>query len=305
MPDAAPTLLVKLVPLKSANADNAGTQAYDHLPLSQKTAAILKNVFLSAVVPQLQGAAMVQATRETAGSSALVNELAELLVATDQTATLDLIQHLVELGGTIGPLSATLFEPAARVLGDLWSEDQCSEFDVTLGLCRMQTAVRLLNAGSLGALPSRLPKPLVLIVPEPGELHQLGAALDSSVLRDAGWAPHTEFPGDDDALHEILSATWFDVLDLSLSAAFRRDQLLARMTRTIAQARRASRNPALVVVVGGRVFVEEKAAGQAVGADHANTTALNVNKSILKTIGLARTSTGTCTVLAEAVPTPA
>jgi predicted fused transcriptional regulator/phosphomethylpyrimidine kinase len=37
--------------------------------------------------------------------------------------------------------------------------------------------------------------------------------------------------------------------------------------QTIALARQASRNPALVVVVGGRIFAEEAGAGQAVGAD--------------------------------------
>jgi len=168
-------------------------------------------------------------------------------------------------------------------LGDLWNDDLCSEFDVTLGLCRLQTAVRALDPGVLAALPT-LPPPVVLIAPEPGELHQLGAALDSDVLWRAGWAPHDATPADDQALQDLLAATWFDVLDLSLSTAFRREDRLARFGATIEGARRASRNPALVVVVGGRVFVEEYGAGAEVGADYANHTASRVDRAILRSL---------------------
>jgi hypothetical protein len=132
-----------------------------------------------------------------------------------------------------------------------------------------------------------------LIAPEPGELHRLGAALDCSVLENAGWSPHCEYPSDDGALDELVSGTWFDVLDLSLSTAFRREHAMPRLAETIAQARRASRNPGLVVVVGGRMFTEEKAAGRAVGADGANASSLNLNRSILRTLTAAKTDSET------------
>jgi hypothetical protein len=192
-----------------------------------------------------------------------------------------LIQELHATEGVVMPLFPTLLEPAARNLGDLWSEDACSEFDVTLGLCRMQTAMRLLGAGSMRRTASRSPGPAVLIAPEPGELHQFGAALDSEVMWNAGWAPHSAFPSDDKALQDMLAGTWFDALDVSLSAAFRREHWLPRLTRTIADARRASQNPALVVLVGGRIFVEQKTARTQVGADAASMTALDVEHLIL------------------------
>jgi hypothetical protein len=176
---------------------------------------------------------------------------------------------------------ATLFEPVARRLGDLWSEDVCTELDVTLGLSRIQTAVRLLSTDLVRRRAAGLPGPDVLIAPEPGEMHRLGAALDSEVMWNVGWNPHCEYPADDHALQDMLAATWFDVLDLSLSAAFRREHWLPRLTKTIAEARHASRNPALVVVVGGRMFAERRAAGAQVGADVASTSALHVDQSIM------------------------
>jgi methanogenic corrinoid protein MtbC1 len=294
-PEAAPALLVKLVAATARVVEAVPLETVAQMPLNRKASAILKNLFVASVIPQLTRATSAYPARGAPAAHRRAHELAELLVATDQAAALELLGELQADGGAIGKLAATLFEPAARSLGDLWGEDFCSEFDVTVGLCRMQTAVRLLTAGCAPRAPSRLHRPLVLIAPEPGELHRLGAALDRTVLEYAGWEPHCEYPTDDNALDELLNATWFDVLDLSLSAAFRREQSLPKLRETIAQARRASRNPALVVVVGGRMFNEEKAAGQAVGADGSTATALNVNRSILRTLTAAHTATETST----------
>ena len=303
-PDAASAFLVGLASFQQAQPDGWIEEVEGGLPLNQKMSAVLRNVFLSAVIPLLGVADAAHLGDSVPAAHPRAAELAELLVSADGKAAQDLINELRKGAGTIGPMAAALLEPAARSLGDLWSEDFCTEFDVTLGLCRLQSAVRLLTAGASAAPTSRTPRPAVLIAPEPGELHRLGAALDSTVLRKAGWAPHSEYPDDDNALRDMLSSNWFDVLDLSLSAAFRRDQDLPRVAHTIAEARRASQNPALVVVVGGRVFVEEKAAMNAVGADQASTTAMGVNRTILKTISEMCTSTASVSETLQAAVTP-
>jgi methanogenic corrinoid protein MtbC1 len=283
-PAAAPLLLAALVPvpLGDTSSNVAEFRAATALPLHRHAASILKTVILETVIPELavrHGLARTRSNKLPVGKRML--ELAELLIAADQDAALELIHELRSDEPAIVPLYATVFEPAARRLGDLWSEDACSEFDVTLGLTRIQTAVRLLSHDLVRRRSGRLPGPEVLIAPEPGELHRLGAALDSEVLWNIGWNPHCEYPADDHALEDLLAATWFDVLDLSLSAAFRREHWLPRLKKTIAAARHASRNPTLVVIVGGRVFAEHLAVGAQVGADVASTTALHVDRSIM------------------------
>jgi hypothetical protein len=104
--------------------------------------------------------------------------------------------------------------------------------------------------------------------------------LDSDALTSAGWDPLLEFPDSDEALQDLMADTWFDALDLSLSASFRRDNWLPRMTKTIALARHASRNPALVVIVGGRIFAEDSTAGAKVGADGASNSAMRTSRMI-------------------------
>ncbi len=218
---------------------------------------------------------------------ARTDELARLLMARHADAAMALIRAEIAPGRSILPLYAALFEPAARVLGDLWRQDLCSELDVTIGLGRLQTAIRVvgtqpLASNAVEAFPVTVTPPAVLVVPEPGELHVLGAALDSDALSRAGWSPHSEFPATDKALQDLLHTTWYDALDLSLSAVFNREHWLPRVGETILRARRASLNPALLVVVGGRVFTEQSDAATVVGADAFSVTALQVRQLIQK-----------------------
>lgn len=277
-PEAAPKLLVALVPVPQSR--HARTNWDIGAPLPGRMTEILRSVMLSTVIPalvrQMDPAQLGPLAHPRAG------ELADLLIGPDAEAALALIEEL-QAGQDAHPLYAPLFEPAARHLGDLWTDDACSEFDVTLGLSRLQTAIRALSPGLRRRMPVSAP-PVVLIAPEPGEIHQLGAALDSDVLWRAGWAPHDATPQTDQALQDLLAATWFDVLDLSLSTAFRREDRIGRVGLTIANARSASRNPALVVIVGGRLFVEDRGAGAEVGADFASRSADRVDRSIMDSL---------------------
>jgi hypothetical protein len=281
-PAAAPSLLIKLVPLPKAAAQAGRDQAAVPVgpALGKASAAVLKSVIVTSVIPVLlRQHGLAEAGQRVNPRAA---ELAELLVAADQVASLDLIRELRGRDGDVQQLFAPLLEPAARSLGDLLDDDICSEFDLTLGLCRLQAAVRLLGADRPRVVPRGRVQPNVLVAPMPGEMHNLVASFDCERLWHAGWSPQIEFPRNDRALEELLSASWIDVLDLSLSAASRREDSLPRLTRTITQARRASRNPALVVIVGGRAFVEDKATNLDVGADLASRTSQNVEQLMLR-----------------------
>lgn len=280
-PETAPTLLVKLLPTPSSETSSPLAASLQGVALKTATARILKQVIQAEILPHL----LQSHTGADAGPIPPIpraSELAELLVAPDHTASLALIRELRSEHGPISHLFAPLVEPAARSLGDMWESDAVSEFEVTLGLCRLQSAVRLLGADApREALRGIQPK--VMIAPVPGELHQLVAALDSEWLWSRGWTPQSEFPVNDQALTDLVSTTWVDILDLSLSAAFRRKETLPRLARTIALARRASLNPHIVVVVGGRAFVENKTIGLDVGADASSNTSQQVDRLITHT----------------------
>ncbi|MGQ3056034.1 MAG: BLUF domain-containing protein [Nevskia sp.] len=230
---------------------------------------VLKNVVESVLVPQLAALHVDSVTLPAVDPR--IAELARLLVATDPESGLARMAELQALSQSISVLSRDLYEPLARSLGDLWIDDDCTELEMTVALCRVQSAMRQSTSAA-----QRLPVanlPAVLVTPQPGELHRLGASLDAEVLWQAGWNTQYEAPATDAALEQLVANTWFDALDLSLSSSLHREQWLPRMAQTIRHVRDASRNPQLVVVVGGRVFHEREETGTDIGADAGNRSA--------------------------------
>lgn len=256
-------------------------EAPSNLPLNGPAGLILKDIIVTAVLPELVARHAERAPQGAWPIDQRARALADLLIGPDTEAALELLRSLQNSEGAITHLYETLIEPAARRLGDLWGADLCSELDVSLGLSQLQRAVRVLNEEVMQpTLPKGVYLPSILIVPEPGEVHMLSSVLDSDALANFGWDPLLEFPASDEALQDMMAGNWFDALDLSLSTAFRRESWLPRVTKTIALARHASRNPALVVIVGGRIFAEDQHAIGQVGADAGSRTATSARRAI-------------------------
>jgi hypothetical protein len=264
-----------------------GVQAEASMPASwangqrAPAARVLLDLVKTVVLPEV-AARLVPSAWPTPVADTRVHELAQLLIAAEPAAADRWIDEFRAQGGSLASLYSGLFEPAARSLGDLWTSDDCTEFDVTNGLFRLQSAVRRMgvNASAAAGMAHRA----VLVVPHPGEPHLLAAALDADLLWRAGWDTHCEFPATDKALQGLLASNWFDALDLSLSPAFLREHSLPRLMQTIAQARLASKNKDLVVVVGGRVFHEQRDAGDRLGADGSSASALHAERAILRAL---------------------
>jgi hypothetical protein len=291
-PDHVKSMLAGLSPSHHENEPEAGVPAApSNGPLRGPAGALLKNVIVTAVLPELVARHAGQERNTPWPIDSRARALADLLIGPDNGAALELLRTLQHEDGSVRHLYETLAEPAARMLGNLWTADVCSEFDITLGLGRLQRALHILNEEAVQPITAAgMLLPTVLIVPEPGEVHAINAVLDADALWSAGWDPASEFPASDEALQDMLAGSWFDALDLSLSASFRRDHWLPRVAQTIARARHASQNPALVVVVGGRIFVEDKGAGAQVGADGISRTAMQAERAIRD--GLSRKKPG-------------
>jgi len=211
-------------------------------------------------------------------------ELARLLIAPNLADAFDLIDKSLARSTSPTALFTGLFEPTARSLGNLWSEDACSEFEVTIGLCHLQTAMRRISFDLLSAPLSRSQPRTVLLVSQPGEPHSFCAALHSELLRQAGWNTVSEFPDTNRALVDLVANGWFDAVNISLSPALRREHWLPRMTETIAKLRAASRNPAIAVVASGRVFAERGDAAAMVGADAATISSVQVERCLMRSL---------------------
>ena len=284
-PQAAPSILAMLAPTRPmGDVEMPDQRGVDR--------AVLTEVIRRVAVPQLAAAhGLLKPLRDGSTADAVeithlsqLSQLPRLLLAAEPSRAFKLIADAYAQRHSLGELCALLLEPTARSLGDLWQSDECSELDVTLGLCRMQTAIRRLDLSE--ALPATQVANAhsALIATQPGEPHMLDAASNAEMLWQAGWNTRVEFPATDEALQTLVADTWFDSLDLSMSPSFCREDWAERLKTTIAAARRASKNPSIAIVISGRLAFEQSDTAARVGADSGSRTALQIESVMLEAL---------------------
>ena len=217
---------------------------------------------------------------QVAPTNAAAERLAALSIAAEPNEARVMLHAAYAEFRSMSALTEFLIEPAARRLGDLWADDDCGEYEVTLGLCRLQTFLREI---AVDHVQEHVTHPLVVLVaPLPGEIHMLGASLDAEALWQAGHDTRVRFPTTEQALQEIVATNWFDAIDLSLSPAFTREHRVEQMGYIIESVRRASKNPALVVVAGGRAFYDRRLCSVDVDADVSSRSASHLPDHIAR-----------------------
>lgn len=200
-------------------------------------------------------------------TAAHVAQLVAFTLAASEPATSSFVAAMRDQGFHAETLYLDLLAPAANRLGELWVEDLCDFTEVTIGLNRLQHAMRLLSPAFLGSnfltQVDRQAGPRVLLVPLPGEQHTFGLAMVYDFFRRAGWTAWSGPIGTTGELATMVRSSWVDVLGFSLSC----DERLETVRSEIRAVRRASRNPGLAVMVGGPPFVLDPGLARAVGAD--------------------------------------
>jgi len=198
-----------------------------------------------------------------------VRYFAELTLTRDADVLSAFVAGLMERNFTLENIYMELVVPAARLLGTFWSEDSVSYTDVTIGLGRLQQLIR-----SIGwQLPPGHDIPegssSALFATTPGEDHTLGLIIIEDQFRRAGWRTWLETSAEEHELAETVSHHWFDVVGLTLSGTDK----VRRLKSVITAVRRASRNPDLYVLVGGKPFLDNDCLVSEVGADASAATA--------------------------------
>lgn len=284
-PQAAPSILAMLAPTR-------GTGDLEMPDQRDVDRAVLSEVIRRVAVPQLAAAhGLLQPLSDGSEAESVeithlsqLSQLPRLLLAAEPSRAFKLIADAYAQRHSLGELCAMLLEPTARSLGDLWQSDECSELDVTLGLCRMQTAIRRLALSDVAPATQIANPHTALFATQPGEPHMLDATTNAEMLWQAGWNTRVEFPATDEALQTLVADTWFDSLDLSMSPSFCREDWAERLKTTIAAARRASKNPSIAIVISGRLVFDHAGTAERVGADSGSRTALQIESVMLEAL---------------------
>jgi methanogenic corrinoid protein MtbC1 len=193
-----------------------------------------------------------------------VVRLAGLVLTRDVDVARDFVERMQARGTPVETLYLDLLAPTARRLGELWEVDACDFSEVTVGLGRLQQVLHEISSTfQVEAEPSEHGR-RVLLVPVPGEQHSFGLHIVAEFFRRAGWDVWSEpriSSGRD--LVQLVRSEWFAVVGLSVASETRIDAL----ANGIRALRRASRNRAIGVLVGGPLFVAHPELVAHVGAD--------------------------------------
>ena len=132
-----------------------------------------------------------------------------------------------------------------------------------MGLWRLQQIVHELAARMPVPLAARGSDRRAFFTVAPGNQHSFGLVLIEEFFRRAGWQTWSAAAPSQSELIDMVSRQWFELVGFTVTC----DDQLEQLPITIAAVRRASRNPALAVMVGGPIFNERPELAQSVGAD--------------------------------------
>jgi methanogenic corrinoid protein MtbC1 len=234
----------------------------------------LARVIENDIIPQLlvahreglgQGVARVSRPVGKAGEipSEFIDRFAAATLTEEAGPLMAQVEALIEGGVDVETIYIDLLAPAARQLGHWWDQDACDFVDVTMGLWRLQEIVHALSALVPGVAILAGAERRALFSPAPGEQHGLGALIVEEFFRRSGWQTWSAPSLDEAELVALAAGRSFDLIGLTVSVG----RHVAPLARTITAVRRASRNPQVVIMVGGRVFSEQPELAAEIGAD--------------------------------------
>ncbi len=236
---------------------------------SDQRLALLSVTLSEQIIPRLlqahthsEGSSDFSAQTGRPISSADVKDLVRMVLLPDDRPARASIEAMRLRGIPVETLFIDLLALAARHLGELWEEDLCNFADVTVGVGRLQQAMRDLSPGLVTRPPSGSTLRRVLLLPSPGEQHTFGLVMVGDFFRSAGWdvagGPVMSLD-----IEAVVRREWFDVVGFSLASEVH----LPRLAPAIAAVRKASQNPRVGVLVGGPMFLRQAGLAAAVGAD--------------------------------------
>lgn len=202
-----------------------------------------------------------------APAAADIHHLTMLVLGREGGAALDYVRDLRAHGATTGALFLSLLAPTARRLGALWESDHCDFLDVSAALGRLQRIVRAMSPEWPEHIDDAAPARRALFALAPGETHGLGLSIVEEFFRAAGW---TADRGASEDVCAALRAKWCAIVGFSI--ACRRS--VERLRGAVVNARRASANRSIIVLVGGALRAEEPDLARLVGADFAPADAV-------------------------------
>lgn len=173
------------------------------------------------------------------------------------------VSNLIARGVSREAIYLDLLTGAARRLGEMWETDEADFTDVAIGLCRLHQILREQGAFSSAEINAGGDAPSIVLATAGEDQHVFGVVMVSEFFRRAGWRVWSEPAAPLTELAALVGREWFDAIGLSAACEAPPERIAAE----IRDLRRASKNPQVVVLVGGGLFNQNPELVKAVGAD--------------------------------------
>lgn len=201
------------------------------------------------------------------------DDLMASLQRQDHDGTLAVLEAISARGASYLDISLGIVAEAARTMNAMWERDEISFVDVTLSTAMLKQALRtFVRKRTLNPTPQSALK-TALITAIPGDQHNLGVQIIEDMLRLADWSVSS---GCNESLRSLsvdIRKQWFTIIGISVSDSL----LFERCKRAVSDIRAHSRNPDVIVMLGGRAVVEDRGACEFIGAD---VVALNAKHAL-------------------------
>ena len=232
--------------------------------------ALLARAIELEIIPRLmlvhsQGSRSPEVKNVTSAATerAEVVQFVQLLLGFSQEPIMAFVESWRQRGTPVEAIYLELLAPAARLLGDYWTEDFCDFTEVTVALGHLHRVLNNLGHYVQRQRPSLTLGLSIFLVSAPGEQHTFGLAMVGEFFRRAGWevcgGPHATTA---DAI-ALLRKRKFDAVGFSLAFGGH----LEALAQSILSVRSATRQIPPCIIAGGPLFASNPEYATRVQAD--------------------------------------
>ena len=250
----------------SINAPEPAMRGAEVRVAAKERMARLARALESDVIPRLVQAHRVPASRvplASAPDAVEIDALVALLTAGTDARIAEMVSALRSRGVSVESLYLDFFAAAARRLGEMWNEDLCEFPTVTVALGRLQRLLRELSPAFGIEVGHPANGRRALFAQPRDEQHSFGLSMVAEFFRRDGWDVLGGVGGAVADIAAKVREEWVDIIGLSIGVEAR----LPWLRDSIRDARAATRNPDMRVIVGGPIFSLHPQWAAEVGAD--------------------------------------
>ena len=179
-----------------------------------------------------------------------IKKLTNLLLDTEEGSFELAITVLKTHGASIDYIVLDLIPSIARQLGKQWEDDSLSFADVSIGVNKLERVIHKLDYLFQANQLDRQQNKSIFISGFPGSQHSLGTLIFANFLIYSGWQVHRPIQANIDSIVYGVSSKELQAIAISVST----NEQLEKLPELIHLLREKSKNPGIIVLIGGPLY---------------------------------------------------